>query len=115
MKLQVLIICINKIGTLGGIFEILELWVGSIVGFYASKIFKKNLWQEILNYEKELKEIKKILSQTQKADENSSSHHIKVIEEEKKNEDEDEYEGGESSNFSRIKPYQYQLDNSRSK
>ena len=110
MKSQVCLINSNQIGTLGGIFEILELGIGSIVGYYAAIIFKRNLSQEILNYEKELKEIKKILYQTQISDGNSSSHHDKSIEEEKKNEDE-EYEGGEISNFSRVKPYEYKLEN----
>ena len=111
MKSQVCIILNYKIGTLGGIFEILEIGIGSIVGYYAAIIFKRNLSKEILNYENELKEIKKILYETQIQENDNSIDHKKIIEEERKSEDGNEYEGGESSNFSRVKPYECKPEN----
>ena len=116
MKSQVCLILNNKIGTLGGIFEILELGIGSIVGYYAAIIFKRNLSQEILNYEKELREIKKILYETKNSDGSNSSHHDQIIEEEKENANEDEeYEGGENRNFSRVQAYECKSENSEPK
>ena len=93
-------------GKLGGIFEILEIILGSLIGFYASNRFKKNLFQEIVYCQREIKELEKIFNKLK----DTSGENIRSQEE--KNEDEkieenlqEDFEGGSKINFSRVKPY----------
>ena len=107
----------NKIGTLGGIFEILELGVGALIGLYASNSFRIKLCQEIMYWQKELKELKKILNKVKKTNDNCSNNEDARNEEEKVQiiNISNQYEGGENTNFARVKPYEYQEEANETK